>query len=151
MKSMLKENMIIKNQVGHIRAERDILTESENPWIVTLFYSFQVNCLKNIWYIASRSLTTAGCEEPVHGDGVLARGRPHGAADKERHLHGVRDAAVHGGDLHGAGLRACARLHPPRPQARQHVLICCLLMCAADEFCCRLLDWNGHIKLIDLG
>lgn len=42
MKSMLKENMIIKNQVGHIRAERDILTESENPWIVTLFYSFQV-------------------------------------------------------------------------------------------------------------
>ncbi len=42
MKSMLKENMIVKNQVGHIRAERDILTESENPWIVTLYYSFQV-------------------------------------------------------------------------------------------------------------
>lgn len=41
MKSMLKENMIIKNQVSHIRAERDILTESENHWIVTLFYSFQ--------------------------------------------------------------------------------------------------------------
>lgn len=41
MKSMLKENMIVKNQVGHIRAERDILTESENPWIVTLYYSFQ--------------------------------------------------------------------------------------------------------------
>lgn len=42
MKSMKKENMIIKNQVHHIRAERDILTESENPWIVTLYYSFQV-------------------------------------------------------------------------------------------------------------
>ena len=42
MKSMLKEAMITKNQVSHIRAERDILTESENPWIVTLFYSFQV-------------------------------------------------------------------------------------------------------------
>lgn len=41
MKSMLKEAMIMKNQVGHIRAERDILTESENPWIVTLHYSFQ--------------------------------------------------------------------------------------------------------------
>jgi serine/threonine kinase 38 len=42
MKSMLKEAMIVKNQVGHVRAERDILTESENPWIVTLNYSFQV-------------------------------------------------------------------------------------------------------------
>jgi serine/threonine kinase 38 len=43
MKSMLKEAMIMKNQVGHIRAERDILTVSgsENPWIVTLHYSFQ--------------------------------------------------------------------------------------------------------------
>lgn len=39
---MLKEAMIMKNQVVHVRAERDILTESENPWIVTLHYSFQV-------------------------------------------------------------------------------------------------------------
>jgi hypothetical protein len=31
MKSMRKDAMIMKNQVGHIRAERDILTESENP------------------------------------------------------------------------------------------------------------------------
>ncbi len=42
MKSMLKEAMIMKNQVGHVRAERDILTESENPWIVMLYYTFQV-------------------------------------------------------------------------------------------------------------
>jgi hypothetical protein len=42
MKSMIKENMILKNQVHHIKAERDILTESENPWIVTLYNSFQV-------------------------------------------------------------------------------------------------------------
>ena len=41
MKSMLKQAMIMKNQVGHIRAERDILMESENNWIVTLHYSFQ--------------------------------------------------------------------------------------------------------------
>ena len=40
-KSMVKEAMIVKNQVGHVRAERDILTESDNPWIVTLHYSFQ--------------------------------------------------------------------------------------------------------------
>ncbi len=41
MKSMYKDNMILKNQVHHIRAERDILTESENSWIVKMFYSFQ--------------------------------------------------------------------------------------------------------------
>jgi hypothetical protein len=41
MKSMVKENMILKNQVSHLRAERNILTESEDSWIVTLFYSFQ--------------------------------------------------------------------------------------------------------------
>lgn len=48
MKSMVKENMIMKNQVSHIRAERNILTESENPWIVTLFFSFQVNRQRSI-------------------------------------------------------------------------------------------------------
>lgn len=31
----------MQNQVGHVRAERDILTESENPWIVMLYYTFQ--------------------------------------------------------------------------------------------------------------
>lgn len=43
MKSMLKTNMIQKNQVKHIQAERDILIKAENPWIVTLYYSFQVS------------------------------------------------------------------------------------------------------------
>ena len=41
MKSMIKSAMINKNQVGHVRAERDILTESHAQWIVTLHYSFQ--------------------------------------------------------------------------------------------------------------
>lgn len=43
MKQMVKDAMIVKNQVLNVRAERDILTESENPWIVTLQYSFQVS------------------------------------------------------------------------------------------------------------
>ncbi len=41
MKAMMKSAMIMKNQAGHVRAERDILTESDNPWIVTLYYTFQ--------------------------------------------------------------------------------------------------------------
>ena len=49
MKSMLKETMLTKNQVGHVRAERDILTESEDRWIVTLHYSFQDN--RNLYMV----------------------------------------------------------------------------------------------------
>jgi serine/threonine kinase 38 len=33
--------MIYKNQVQHIRAEKDILALAQNPWIVDLKYSFQ--------------------------------------------------------------------------------------------------------------
>lgn len=33
--------MLFKNQVNHLRAERDILSTSNNPWIVELKASFQ--------------------------------------------------------------------------------------------------------------
>ena len=33
--------MIVKNQIAHVRAERDILTQARLPWIVELLYSFQ--------------------------------------------------------------------------------------------------------------
>jgi len=41
MKTMLKKEMIDKNQVAHIKAERDILSAADNPWLVKLVYSFQ--------------------------------------------------------------------------------------------------------------
>ena len=43
LKSMLKSAMVVKNQVGHVRAERDILAmaDNDNQWLVTLQYSFQ--------------------------------------------------------------------------------------------------------------
>ena len=33
--------MINKNQVNHIKAEREVLVKAKNPWIVDLKYSFQ--------------------------------------------------------------------------------------------------------------
>lgn len=33
--------MLDKEQVAHVRAERDILAESDNPWVVKMYYSFQ--------------------------------------------------------------------------------------------------------------
>jgi len=41
MKSMSKKDMIDKNQVAHIRAERNLLAAADNPWLVKLLYSFQ--------------------------------------------------------------------------------------------------------------
>jgi serine/threonine kinase 38 len=41
MKKMKKKEMIAKNQLMHVKAERDVLTKSNNTWIVDLQSSFQ--------------------------------------------------------------------------------------------------------------
>jgi serine/threonine kinase 38 len=42
LKSMKKEMMVLKNQVGHVRAEREALAkaDSNNKWLTSLYYSF---------------------------------------------------------------------------------------------------------------
>ena len=35
-------DMLEKEQIAHVRAERDILVESESAWVVKMYYSFQV-------------------------------------------------------------------------------------------------------------
>ncbi|WVR09314.1 hypothetical protein IAU60_006379 [Kwoniella sp. DSM 27419] len=41
MKTLKKNEMFKKDQLAHVRAERDVLAESNSPWVVQLFYSFQ--------------------------------------------------------------------------------------------------------------
>ncbi|KAF5316094.1 hypothetical protein D9619_006459 [Psilocybe cf. subviscida] len=41
MKSLQKSEMLKRDQLAHVRAERDVLAESTSPWVVQLFYSFQ--------------------------------------------------------------------------------------------------------------
>ncbi|TFL00509.1 kinase-like domain-containing protein [Pterulicium gracile] len=41
LKSLHKEEMLKKEQLAHVRAERDVLAEADSPWVVQLFYSFQ--------------------------------------------------------------------------------------------------------------
>ncbi|EGF83613.1 hypothetical protein BATDEDRAFT_8675 [Batrachochytrium dendrobatidis JAM81] len=42
MKTLRKSEMIKKDQLAHVKAERDILAESsKTPWVVQLYYSFQ--------------------------------------------------------------------------------------------------------------
>ncbi|KAG1684056.1 Serine/threonine-protein kinase tricorner [Nymphon striatum] len=41
MKILRKADMLEKEQVAHVRAERDILVEADHHWVVKMFYSFQ--------------------------------------------------------------------------------------------------------------
>ncbi|KAI9783915.1 MAG: Serine/threonine-protein kinase [Peltula sp. TS41687] len=41
LKSLVKTEMLKKDQLAHVRAERDILAESDSPWVVKLFATFQ--------------------------------------------------------------------------------------------------------------
>jgi len=41
MKTMRKKDMIDADHVAHIKAERDLLSVADNPWLVRLSYSFQ--------------------------------------------------------------------------------------------------------------
>jgi hypothetical protein len=41
MKILRKADMLEKDQVAHVKAERDILVEADNTWVVRMHYSFQ--------------------------------------------------------------------------------------------------------------
>ena len=41
MKILRKSAMVEKEQVAHVRAERDVLVEADHSWVVKMFYSFQ--------------------------------------------------------------------------------------------------------------
>jgi len=40
MKKMKKSEMVYKNQVAHVKAEREVLVKAKNPWIIDLKFSF---------------------------------------------------------------------------------------------------------------
>lgn len=42
MKVLRKADMLEKEQVAHVRAERDVLVEADHQWVVKMYYSFQV-------------------------------------------------------------------------------------------------------------
>lgn len=41
MKSLLKTEMVRRDQLAHVRSERDFLAEDDSPWVVKLFTTFQ--------------------------------------------------------------------------------------------------------------
>lgn len=49
MKILKKAEVLKRNQVAHVKAERDILAEADNEWVVKLFYSFQDK--ENLYFV----------------------------------------------------------------------------------------------------
>ena len=43
IKKLNKAEMLKRGQVEHVKAERNVLAEVHNPYVVKLFYSFQVS------------------------------------------------------------------------------------------------------------
>ncbi|VDQ05819.1 unnamed protein product [Trichobilharzia regenti] len=41
MKLLNKRDVVERRQLAHVQAERDILAEADNEWVVKLFFSFQ--------------------------------------------------------------------------------------------------------------
>jgi len=116
LKSMTKTAMVAKNQVAHVRAERDMLSLSEDPGVAMLFDSFQT---------------------PTH-------------------LYMVMEF-LPGGDL----MSLLVKLDTlPEAATRFYVAEMALAIQAIHDhgFAHRdvkpdnvLLDWDGHVKLTDLG
>ena len=49
MKTLLKSHIVKTGKTPNVMAEKDILSEANNPWIVQLYYSFQDK--KNVYFI----------------------------------------------------------------------------------------------------
>lgn len=41
MKKIIKNNLILRNQIEQVFAERDIMSFTDNPFVVTMYCSFE--------------------------------------------------------------------------------------------------------------
>uniref|UniRef100_F6Z0T1 non-specific serine/threonine protein kinase n=1 Tax=Ciona intestinalis TaxID=7719 RepID=F6Z0T1_CIOIN len=49
IKFLKKKDVLRRNQVAHVKAERDILSEADNDWVVKLYYTFQDK--ENLYFV----------------------------------------------------------------------------------------------------
>lgn len=49
MKTLRKADVLRRKQLAHVKAERDILAEADNEWVVKLYYSFQDE--RNLYFV----------------------------------------------------------------------------------------------------
>ena len=124
MKILRKMDMLEKEQIAHVRAERDILVESESAWVVKMYYSFQVcnqtnnftipsteeDCVARWWSLgvrhSSHDRNFTGFSEPLPHNGVPSGWRYDDAFNQERFALGRSDPILHRRN------GTCHRIHP---------------------------------------
>jgi len=84
--------MILKNQIFHLKAERDVLSSANNPWIVELKCSFQVT----FYY------QKIGWFKPLHGYGVFSWGGSHDPFNEKRYSIGEWGQVLYSRDFTSA-------------------------------------------------
>ena len=111
VKKMRKRDMVKKNQVSHVKAERDVLAKTKNPYIVNLRSSFQDDA--NLYLVM---------DYHPGGDLMTLLIRKDILSEEESRFYIaelVGSPLAHPLDS-GGRERPQTGLHPPRPQARQH-------------------------------
>ncbi|CAM9621101.1 unnamed protein product [Hapterophycus canaliculatus] len=118
LKSMTKDAMVVKNQVGHVQAERDILAASDNAWVVGLEYSFQddINLYMIMEFLPGGDLMSLLMKEDIFTEVAT------------RQASYMAEMVVAVATVHRLGY-----IH--RDLKPDNIL----------------LDWQGHLKLTDLG
>ena len=128
MKVLRKADMLEKEQVAHVRAERDVLVEADHQWVVKMYYSFQVGFLRFSYLSLANNFPVlgfcAGFGKFVSYHGVPARRRHDDAAHEEGHTVGGVHTVLHRRDGARDRFDPPARLHPPRHQAGQSAAGC---------------------------
>lgn len=116
LKSMIKQAMVMKNQVGHLRDERDLLVAVDETWIVALNFSFQDE--HNLYMVM----------EYLPGGDLMNLLMTHDTFTEAHTRQYMAEVAMAINSVHELGY-----IH--RDLKPDNIL----------------LDWDGHIKLTDLG
>lgn len=78
MKKINRQNLILRNQIQQVFVERDILTFAENPFVVSMFCSFETRrhlCMV-MEYVEGKSVNH--CTQKGSDDDPLLQPRSHG-------------------------------------------------------------------------
>ncbi len=74
LKKLKKAEMVKRGQIDHVKAERDVLAGIHNPFIVRLYYSFQVG--HSLEYAALSACASHMAEQAGGGCVIAAAGLP---------------------------------------------------------------------------
>lgn len=74
MKKINRQNLILRNQIQQVFVERDILTFAENPFVVSMFCSFETRrhlCMVMEYVEGKRNKTLFKCKLPLNNQSVI--------------------------------------------------------------------------------